>query len=182
MNIVEHAVKYAAEKHKGQFRKTGNRPFVCHVIEVMAILKSFGYEEDYILAAAALHDVIEDCEVSREELQMVFGERVANIVQELSNPTGDNDLTSEERNRINTEHLSKAKEFATFRIKCADRIANLREMDWYGNRRWCESFTKRTRLYLLPLMKKELYNLPIYYALERIVIENENKLAFREYL
>lgn len=182
MNIVQQAIEYAAEKHKGQFRKTANRPFVCHVVEVMAVLKSFNYHEDYILAAAALHDVIEDCEVSREELQMVFGEQIANIVQELSNPIGDNDLSSEERNRINSEHLAKSKEWATLRIKCADRIANLREMDWYGNPRWCASFTKRTRLYLLPVLKKELFNLPIYQALERIVDENEAKLSLKEYL
>ena len=76
--LLRRAYEYAAEKHKDQKRKTGE-PYIIHPIEVVDIL--CGLEMDTpSLAAGFLHDVIEDCGVSREQLAEVFGDEIAGLV------------------------------------------------------------------------------------------------------
>ncbi len=76
--LVRHAHDYATAKHEGQFRKTGE-PYIKHPIEVVDILA--GLEMDApSLAAGFLHDVIEDCGVSRDELAEEFGAEIADLV------------------------------------------------------------------------------------------------------
>ncbi len=169
MNTFNDAVAYATEKHQGQYRKNGNRPYICHPLEVVATLRSYRYNNDVLLTAAILHDVIEDCGVSFADLKSRYGETVAQIVSDCSNPVGDNELSREERNRINHEHIAKSQHYATFLIKAADRLCNLRDMDWYQNRKWYRSYLERTRSYLLPVLSKHIYQSELYKDLEREV-------------
>ncbi|MBC8140744.1 MAG: bifunctional (p)ppGpp synthetase/guanosine-3',5'-bis(diphosphate) 3'-pyrophosphohydrolase, partial [Armatimonadetes bacterium] len=76
--LLRRAHEYATAKHEGQFRRTGE-PYIKHPIEVVNILA--GLEMDTpSLCAGFLHDVIEDCGVSRDELAEVFGGEIADLV------------------------------------------------------------------------------------------------------
>ena len=78
IDLLRRAHAYATEKHAGQTRRTGE-PYIQHPIEVVDILT--GLEMDTpSLAAGFLHDVIEDCGVSRDQLAGVFGDEIADLV------------------------------------------------------------------------------------------------------
>ena len=76
--LVRRAFEYARDKHSGQTRRSGE-PYILHPIAVAAILADLEMGAE-VLAAALLHDVVEDCGVSREELAGVFGEEIAQLV------------------------------------------------------------------------------------------------------
>ena len=76
--LVRRAFDFAREKHTGQTRRSGE-PYILHPIAVAAILADLEMGPE-VLAAALLHDVVEDCGVSREELAGIFGEEIAQLV------------------------------------------------------------------------------------------------------
>lgn len=81
---INKALSYATQKHLGQVRKDKEAtPYISHPVAVAMILSEYTNNEEVIIAGL-LHDVIEDCEVSYEELQTLFGTRVADIVHEVS--------------------------------------------------------------------------------------------------
>lgn len=82
----QEAIELAVEKHKGQYRKGDGRPYILHPLGVVKTLYSVKKSKNmYLLgAAAALHDVVEDCGVSIEEIADRFGYHVASLVKELT--------------------------------------------------------------------------------------------------
>ena len=83
-NIVKRALDFAEKSHEGQYRRYGNKPYITHPVAVSSLITHFTEDEE-IVAAALLHDVMEDCAVSYEEIKEKFGERVANMVSSLTN-------------------------------------------------------------------------------------------------
>lgn len=81
--LLDRAICFAVEKHRGVLRKGRNVPYIIHPLETLAIASSLTGEEE-VLCAAVLHDVMEDAGVTKEELERLFGERVAGIVAEES--------------------------------------------------------------------------------------------------
>ena len=79
MNLLTRAICFAAEKHEGQTRKGSGVPYIVHPVEVVAIAASVT-EDETVQAAAALHDVVEDCGVTPGEIVALFGARVAKLV------------------------------------------------------------------------------------------------------
>jgi guanosine-3',5'-bis(diphosphate) 3'-pyrophosphohydrolase len=85
IQLILEAISFAARKHDGQVRKDGRTPYVSHPIRVMMILSSvFGVLDRQVLAAAALHDVIEDTSTSFNDIENEFGQRIAIWVSLLS--------------------------------------------------------------------------------------------------
>jgi len=85
ISLMLEAISFAARKHVGQLRKDNCTPYVAHPIRVMTILATvFQVEDPEVLAAAALHDTIEDTTTDRDELIERFGVRVADMVATLS--------------------------------------------------------------------------------------------------
>lgn len=81
---IHKALIFATQAHNGQTRKdTAKTPYISHPVGVAMILSEYTNDEEVIIAGL-LHDVIEDCEVSYEDLQTLFGTRVADIVHEVS--------------------------------------------------------------------------------------------------
>src|SRR5579871_5951639 len=78
IELVRRAFLFAKEKHAAQKRK-GGEPYIVHPVDVTEVLADLEMDEQ-TLAAALLHDVIEDCEVTLEELDQLFGSEVANLV------------------------------------------------------------------------------------------------------
>lgn len=86
---IKRAIQFAARKHHGQFRKEREPlPYITHLFSVALLVAEDGAEDD-VVTAALLHDVIEDTPTSREEVAEAFNERVALLVQSVSEPKGE---------------------------------------------------------------------------------------------
>lgn len=110
MTLVSDAMIFATKAHDGALRKGTNLPYIVHPAEVAAIAATLT-DDPHILAAALLHDVMEDCGVSEAELAQRFGERVARLVKS----------ETEERDGDPRETWLARKQSAVSRIGCADR-------------------------------------------------------------
>lgn len=122
LSRVLDAVSLATRAHEGQKRKDGATPYVAHPVRVMAIMAlRFGVEDPEILAAAALHDVLEDTTVDRDDLDEEFGSQIAQYVAELSK---DGRLLEEQRERQYMEQLLSASDGVKL-CKLADILDNL---------------------------------------------------------
>jgi len=119
--LPDRALSFAMRAHTGQFRKDGETPFIHHPISVARGLMEAGITCEVTLAAALLHDVLEDTPTTFEELQAAFGRDVAELVAELSD---DKSLPQAERKRLEVLHTKTASERAK-RIKMADKRENL---------------------------------------------------------
>jgi len=83
MGLIEKAVEFATAKHAGQKRKYTEEPYIEHPLAVAGLVKSVG-ARDEVIAAAILHDTIEDTETTVNELIAAFGMEVAKMVVELT--------------------------------------------------------------------------------------------------
>jgi guanosine-3',5'-bis(diphosphate) 3'-pyrophosphohydrolase len=123
--LVVRALAYAAARHENQRRKNAKgTPYINHPIALLEILVTCGVTDGIVLAAALLHDTIEDTGATAEELTAQFGAEVAAIVVEVSD---DKSLPKAERKRLQIEHAASASPRAKL-VKLADKIANLRDM------------------------------------------------------
>src|ERR1044072_2954772 len=142
------AAKFAAERHTKQRRKGADEsPYVNHVIEVAEMLCRVGGVDNVdILAAALLHDTVEDTGTKPAELEERFGPRVRAIVEEV---TDDKSLPKSRRKELQVAHAPHLLREAKL-VKLGDKTANVREVaaapppDWSQERRveylaWAES-------------------------------------------
>lgn len=116
------ALGFAAEAHTGQVRKYTGKPYINHPVEVMNIVKSVPHTED-MLCAALLHDVVEDCGVSFEDIEDIFGYDVAVLVEDLTDVSLPSMGNRALRKTIDALHTAKASPQAKT-IKLADLISN----------------------------------------------------------
>ena len=79
MTLFDLAMNYAIEKHSGQTRRMVNVPYVLHPMEVATIIGTMTDDEE-VLAAAVLHDTVEDTDATIEEIRQRFGKRVSLLV------------------------------------------------------------------------------------------------------
>jgi guanosine-3',5'-bis(diphosphate) 3'-pyrophosphohydrolase len=139
IQLLLRAVTFAAEKHKSQLRKNADAtPYINHPLAVAELLAREGQIGDVaVLAAAVLHDTIEDTQTTPEEVRELFGEEIAGIVEEV---TDDKSLAKAERKRLQIEHAPHLTAKAKL-VKLADKICNVRDVaddappDWPLKRR-----------------------------------------------
>jgi guanosine-3',5'-bis(diphosphate) 3'-pyrophosphohydrolase len=124
--IVLRALDFAARKHRDQRRKDAEAsPYINHPIALANVLWQEGGVQDPItIAAALLHDTIEDTNTSFDELSVAFGETIAAIVKEV---TDDKQLDKAERKRLQVVHAAHLSPRAKL-VKLADKICNLRDI------------------------------------------------------
>lgn len=82
-NLVQKALGKAVKLHMGQFRKDKVTPYIVHPMQVALILDSYNVESD-IITASLLHDTIEDCGYTYEEMTAEFGENIAEMVEHVT--------------------------------------------------------------------------------------------------
>src|SRR5207237_5348456 len=83
--LVLHAVVFATEKHRGQVRKDADStPYIQHPIALASLLWEVGIHDAEVLAAAILHDTIEDTPTTHDELEKEFNRTVADLVAEVT--------------------------------------------------------------------------------------------------
>lgn len=83
MTLLDQAIIFAVQAHAGAQRRDGHTPYILHCTEAAAIAATLTQDQE-VLAAAVLHDVIEDTDVTFKTLSDKFGPRVAGLVQDMS--------------------------------------------------------------------------------------------------
>ena len=130
MNKIEKAIIFATKAHAGTCRKGKDKPYILHPIEAMEIVMHFTEDED-ILAAAVLHDTVEDTSVTIERLEKEFGPRVAALVSSVSEDKKrerSSESTWKERKEETVSQLMNAS-YDTKLLCLGDKLSNLREME-----------------------------------------------------
>lgn len=128
--ILERAIRTASEFHRDQTRKGSGLPYISHTMAVMLILQRAGFDDDRLLAAAVLHDVVEDTDCTLEMLKEQFPPEVAQWVSETSEQKQDEagtDRSWVDRKREHLAHAASAS-FEARSIILADKYHNLCSM------------------------------------------------------
>lgn len=140
-DIVSRAAAFARNAHAGQSRKgAAKEPYVSHVEEVAGFVARHG-GDDIAVAAAWLHDTVEDCAVRPDELVRLFGAEVAGVVAEL---TDDKSLPKARRKELQVVSAPKKSERAAL-VKLGDKASNVRSV---GRSRPLDWEDARCRAYL----------------------------------
>ena len=119
--MIKEAAEFAARAHRGVFRKGTDIPYIVHAVETAVIVSSFTDDEEMI-AAALLHDVVEDAGVTGEELKERFGSRVAGLVLAESE---DKSGTWAQRKSCTLKHLKDSNRELKI-LALGDKLSNLR--------------------------------------------------------
>ena len=124
--IIARAVDFAAIKHEGKPRKNPEAriPYIVHPVKVAMMLMEAGFDEE-VVAAALLHDTVEDSDATIEELRTMFGPRVAKFVEAVTEPGKDMSW------KIRQEAYLRKVEAAgkeVLAISACDKIDNMRSM------------------------------------------------------
>ncbi len=132
MDLIEQAVAYADTKHASQKRKDGS-PYIIHPLAVAEVVCEMGLDQDALLAAL-LHDCIEDTDASHDEIERLFGTTVAELVEGVTKLTRANFSSSEQAQMENLRKMFMAmsKDIRVVLIKIADRLHNMRTMQYQG--------------------------------------------------
>lgn len=119
LSLIERAARMAAVAHKDQVRKEGNTPYIVHPFMIALKLAESGFPET-VIAAALVHDVPEDTDVSAADLRKELGDEVADIVSAVTN---DDSLSWEEKKLAYIESVQRGPEGAKA-VATADKIHN----------------------------------------------------------
>ena len=134
MELVSEAIAFAVKAHDGMRRKKSRAPYILHPMEAAVIVGTMTDDQD-LIAAAALHDVVEDANITIDEIEEKFGKRVRELVQ---SETEDKraDLPPESTWRIRKEEslavLKSTEDLGVLMVWLGDKLANMRSLyrDW----------------------------------------------------
>lgn len=140
-SLIVLAANFAAERHRHQRRKDEHAsPYINHPLHVAHLLSEVGGINDaQIIVAALLHDTIEDTDTTPTQIADLFGERVRDLVMEVSDNT---QLVSLERKRLQIDRAPLLSHGAVL-IKLADKTSNIRDIIQSPPRGW--SIDRRQR-------------------------------------
>ena len=133
--LIMRAYEYALDKHKDQLRKSGE-PYIIHPLQVAYILADLGLDEN-TLCAALMHDVVEDTEITIQEIAKEFSEEIAEMVDGVTKLATLN-YTSEEEEQVENYRkmfLAMGKDIRVILIKLADRLHNMRTLKYLSRDR-----------------------------------------------
>ena len=122
--LTRDAIVFAQEHHSSQRRAADGAPFLVHPLEVAAMLERTRYP-DHIIAAAVLHDVLEDTDAERPELNARFGSEVANLVALVSD---DPSIDDEEQRKDDVRERVRHAGGPALVVYAADKVSKVREL------------------------------------------------------
>ncbi len=139
--ILDRAIVFAVKAHANTERRGKGYPYIVHPLEAVEIVATMTPDQE-LLAAAALHDTVEDTEVTVEQLKAEFGERIASLVADESDvmPEGMTEEASwHQRKQAAINRLSKASHDAKM-VALGDKLSNIRaiarDYDEIGDALW----------------------------------------------
>jgi guanosine-3',5'-bis(diphosphate) 3'-pyrophosphohydrolase len=143
ISLILRAAAFAADKHRHQRRKDHARtPYINHPLAVARVLaEEGGVKDPEILAAAILHDTLEDTATTRGELEREFGARIEALVSEV---TDDKSLPKQRRKQLQIDRAPMKSKGAAL-IKVADKICNLRDLHDSPPKHWTVERRQRYR-------------------------------------
>jgi len=119
---LHRAISFAVQAHMGQDRKYSKVPYIAHPLSVMQIVRTVT-DDETMLIAAVLHDVVEDTPITSDEIFTKFGRRVGELVDDLTDVSQPEDGNREYRKNKDREHTAAAHPDAKT-VKLADLIHN----------------------------------------------------------
>lgn len=192
--MLEKAYEVAKKAHEGQFRFSGE-PYIIHPLAVAKILYDLGMDCESMVAAL-LHDVVEDTDLTKDDIKNTFGEDVANLVEGVTKLGKVPIFTKEEQQAENVRKMLMAmsQDIRVIIIKLADRIHNMRTLAFMKPHKRREKAQETLEIYApiahrlgIRAVKEELEDLAISYldpiAYKEIQNHLENQQSKRkEYL
>ncbi len=173
LDIIDRAYVYSARVHEGQVRLSGE-PYLSHPLEVGKILADMRLDVESI-AAALLHDVIEDTPASKEDIQDMFGPDVAHIVEGVTKLSAlpFSNKVAQQAESLRKMILAMADDIRVVLIKLADRIHNMRTLKYHKNPDKQAAIAQETLDIYAPIaarlgifwVKHELEEIAFYYTL-----------------
>ena len=147
MNLIARAYDVADEMHRNQLRKSGEE-YIIHPVAVAEILADLGMDQETI-AAGLLHDVIEDTPYSLEDMEKEFGEEVTELVDGVTKLSALKFESKEERQAENLRKmfLAMSKDIRVLIIKLADRLHNLRTINYMTHEKIIEKCQETLDIY-----------------------------------
>ncbi len=130
MNMLEEAIIYATVLHQGKVRKFTGIPFILHPMEVAQILSTMTNDQE-IITAGILHDIVEDTDGTLSEIEKRFGKRVAFLVSsesETEYPDEDPSATWQRRKEDSLKVLRSSTDIGVKMLWLADKLANIRSL------------------------------------------------------
>lgn len=122
--MINEAIVFATNAHRNQVRKGNGTPYILHPLEAGIIVSQIKYDEE-LIAAAFLHDTVEDTGISIETIEKKFGKRVAELVNVESE---DKTKSWRERKQHTIEHLKIEKDQDVKIVTLGDKLSNIRAM------------------------------------------------------
>ena len=125
--LLDRAIIFAVHAHAGTERRGKGYPYIVHPLEAVSIVATMTADQE-LLAAAALHDTVEDTEVTLEQLRTEFGERIASLVADESEERTEGVSEEEswhDRKQAAIDHLAKASHDAKI-VALGDKLSNMR--------------------------------------------------------
>lgn len=187
IDLINRAYSIAEDMHNGQLRKSGE-PYIIHPVEVARILAELGMDDE-TLVAGLLHDVIEDTPYTKEQLKSEFGEEVLLLVDGV---TKLGSIVFENKEEKQAENLRKmflamSKDIRVLIIKLADRLHNLRTINYMTEEKIKEKCRETLEIYA-PLasrlgiytMKFEMEDIALKYLEPEAYYELAEKVSARK--
>jgi len=173
LDIIDRAYVYSARVHAGQVRHSGE-PYLSHPLEVAGILSDMKLDSISV-AAALLHDVVEDTHATEEDISEMFGPETLHIVSgvtKISTLTFDSSQARQAEN-IRKMILAMADDIRVILIKLADRLHNMRTLQYHKNHEKRVAISQETLDIYAPIaarlgiywIKQELENIAFKYAI-----------------
>ena len=148
ISMIEKAYKVASEAHEGQKRKSGE-PYIIHPLCVAIILAELELDKESIIAGL-LHDVVEDTVMTSEDVAREFGDEVALLVDGVTKLTQLNyqhDKIEVQAENLRKMFLAMAKDIRVIMIKLADRLHNMRTMQYQSPAKQVEKSRETMDIY-----------------------------------
>ena len=188
IEIIKKAYEYADYLHEGQKRQSGE-PYIMHPLNVAYILSEMHADRDTI-CAALLHDTLEDCDISKEDIAELFNKDIANLVDGVTKISKMNFSSKAEQNLANTRKIITGitEDVRIIIIKLADRLHNMRTLGFKSEFKQKENSLETMEIFV-PLayyigayrIKSELEDLSLQYLKPNMYkIIEEKKLILEE--
>ena len=157
--LIRKVYNYAKAHHEGQLRKSGE-PYIIHPVQVAYILSTLGLD-DSTICAALLHDVVEDTDITKQDLENEFGKEIAELVDGVTKLSKLKYASMEEQQVENYRKmfLAMGKDIRVILIKLADRLHNMRTLKYLTRDRQIANANETMELYAPLANRLGMYSL-----------------------